>query len=344
MARAYPSNVPANYAAEKLNTLRARAGSNPFAPTVARVLGQVFADVPSSAVVGFTASAGSAAESTTDRWDGARYVPAVDGSGNYPSPFNEVGLFQTPAGVAGGPAPPRDASARYNTWGRLGSSSRARELLGRTPALAPGEWRTGLPETVADQVVIGLLDLDAHRAGVAAELSALGAEGRAIAPLSSAGPWAWFLAMMGFSRGPRQVARVLEPFAVQLARVAPAGRAGALAELCAGAVLNGGAPSIATRGTMDGAPYAVVRNWQKWACGAAVARAEGDTRAVAWFASSASAEVLDVLARRAGGATVEGARSAPVGGPSSGGAWGAAVFSILGAGLYLGADYLSRRA
>jgi hypothetical protein len=141
------------------------------------------------------------------------------------------------------------------------------------------------------------------------------------------------------------VARVLEPCAAPLGRVAPAARAAALAELCAGAVLNGNPAPIATRGTMDGAPYAIVRNWQKWACGAAVARAEGDTRAVAWFAaSSAPAEVLDVLARRGGGASVEGARSAPGGSSSSGGAWGAAVVSILGAGLYFGADYLSRRA
>lgn len=321
MARSYPSNLPTNYAAEKLPRLNERWRVSAFRDAVTEFTPRVFRDVPGPAVCGFTASATNASE-----------VISV-------ASFHEVGLFQTPAGPVSGPVPGQTDSST-NAWRRLATSAQVRALLGRDANIAPDGWKNN----VRDQVAVGLADLDAHRRAVASVLVGLGAA--EIAPGESAGPWAWFCAMLGFSRGPVQAGAVLAPFVRELAAVVPANRPAVWGTEIARAILANAA-DIRGRSGEGGAPYAAVRNFQKWYCGRAVASVLNDTSAVAWFAGGVlSREAEDTIARRAGGTTVPGVTLPPPPAPTTSAQTAGglvALGTIVAGGILGGAIYAANK-
>lgn len=270
--RNYTTGLPAVYAEEKRARLVKRWGGE-FGEHIRAMAPLAWPGVPPTAFLGFTGFA-NRAENTTD--------------GVAAQKFHEVGYFQIEAGLRDGPAPNPDPSAEYNAWGRLHDSDIVVRLLGRPATMKPNAWR----EAVADQVAVGLANLQRHLGNARSKLPIT------LHPADPASTWAVLLAFTAFSRGAGQLAKVLTPYANTLAVVPEAQRWDAWQRLVV-ADINAGVRGIGAKAGRSGAAYAIIRSRQKHSCGEHAARAL--SLPVEWYLTRDDA-VDDTLARCAYGA------------------------------------------
>jgi hypothetical protein len=253
----HPGNdrSPAAYGADYATTLL-RRWNGPLGQYAQQFSLQVFGGMPPEAIVGFTTIGGQTEDTATTC------------AGNS---FHEVGWFQTEAGPCYGPAPNPDPSAPDNNWGRLASSATVTGLLGRPATIDDGAWANA----PADQVAVGLANLQAHAASVARQLV-----DPSLAPSNPGSTWTAFLAFTGFSAGDGGAARTINRYAAQLAGVPESGRVAALIDAVLADAQNGTLPGP-TDGDHGNPAYDVLRTLQKLGAGRALAQQTGGD--VGWF-------------------------------------------------------------
>lgn len=257
--RSYRNGAPTVYAAEKLPLLRPRLAGDlgaflrrmvPIAFPGADVEGMVFA------LIGFTSFSTGWTENTTD--------------GVALQAFHEVGLYQTPAGPRGGPAPNADPRAANNAYGKLAGGELVRSLLGRAASTSPNAWKpTGRDadrdrRAKEEQTAVGLANLRGDEAVLRSsmERAAPGSAGS----LSGWSVWRVFCMFTAFSRGPGGAYLRLQPYLARLARHPEASRLRYLCTLV-DTDLREGSTGIGTRAGKSGTPYGIARSMQKLASG-----------------------------------------------------------------------------
>lgn len=250
----HPENdrLPSAYGASHASTLVSR-WNGPLGQYARQFTSSVFGGMPPEAIVGFTMIGGQTEDTCS--------------VGNS---FHEMGWFQTEGGPCSGPGPNPDPYAANNNWGRSASSPLVVSMLGRPATMEPGGWQ----QAPADQVAVGLASLQAHAAGVAAQIPA------DIRPGDPGSTWTAFLAFTGFSAGDGGAARTINRYASSLSGVAESGRVAALIDAVLRDAQNGTLPGP-TSGDHGNPAYDVLRTLQKFGAGRTLAQQTGgDT---GWF-------------------------------------------------------------
>ncbi len=240
----HDTRTPAVYAAQKLDTLKARA-SGKLGDSLARLHGKLWPGVPVEAFEGFTAISKGATENTT--------------VGDPEQKFHELGYFQTPAGPRAGPAPNPDPAVSH--WAREAKSDLVKTALGREGTLDPAKW----PTAIDDQVAIGLAD-------ISTELQRANYLIGDLAVTDPKSTWAVGLGFMSFSAGGGTAAKWVNLYKARLAGTPEKSRWSKWGELIAADVARG-VKWEKGRHKNPGASY--LRTWQKLESGRLLAHARG---------------------------------------------------------------------
>lgn len=283
--------LPSSYGRDTLSWIVSRANAV-VGQKIQKYGATIWPGVPFEALVGFTSIAPGSSGQYADT-----ALPPPEGVSNS---FHEIGFFQTEAGPRDGPAPNPDPHADYNRWGLLHGDPLVIAALGRPAVMDEGAWR----DSIDDQVVVGLVNLRRYAEEVAAQLPT------GLAPSNYATPYAVALGFTAFSAGASQAVRVFSRDE----------RVGKVPDLYRWPAVVFSLTSAFSRGETIPGPagrhgnpaYDLLRTWQKFAAGRALAGALG--RSQSWFDSGFTDEAQQeaaILAAAQHGAPPSGPLSAP---------------------------------
>ncbi|MBI4836599.1 MAG: phosphodiester glycosidase family protein [Candidatus Abawacabacteria bacterium] len=266
--------TPIQYAQEKIGEANSRWQS--YSADFTRMTNQLFVGAAPEAFLGFASNGG---------------ITELTPGGS----FQAMGMFGVPTNT-GSPAP---IAGGRDRWFPLASDPAVVQFLGRPASTEPDAWKTAVP----DQIAVGYAHLRDEGDSVMAALPA------SIRTTNRGSPWFIAMAFMGWSSGSGTAARIVSPFAGQLAGVNDNEKWGRFVQLMADAGINGTIrPQTNTSGrfdshspgdspvnrydTHDNPFYSVVRTMQKLEAGMLLAQQHGGN--TAFFAYPANVNRINV--------------------------------------------------